>query len=112
LKSNVAPLDSQIPFIRNFVSNEQNRVATLDAQIENLQSTLAQLTHQRDEAVERVRQHRAVISPVRQIPPELLCEVFISTLSDPSANKIKPPWYLGHVCQSWRHAAVSHPALW
>ncbi|KAJ7784612.1 hypothetical protein B0H16DRAFT_1681964 [Mycena metata] len=117
LKSNDPPLDSQIPLIRNFISNEQNRVVTLDAQIECLQSTLARLTHQRDEAVERVHQHCAIISPVRQIPPELLCEIFISTLSDGSANaddeiRTESPWYLGHVCRSWRNAALSLPALW
>ncbi|KAJ7044066.1 hypothetical protein C8F04DRAFT_1228916 [Mycena alexandri] len=98
VKSNDAPLDSEIPFIRDFVSNEQNRVVTLYGQIESLQSTLVQLTQKRGEAVERVRQHRAVISAVRQMPPELLCEIFVSRLLDSSANaddeiQTEPPWY-------------------
>ncbi|KAJ7784613.1 hypothetical protein B0H16DRAFT_1877035 [Mycena metata] len=128
LKSNDAPLDSQIPLVRECISNEQNQVAALDAHIESLdahikslnaqiksvKSSLAEVAKKRVAAKKRIRQHHAVLATVRRMPPELLCEIFAWTLLDASANaaKAKPPWYLGHVCQSWRHAAVSHPALW
>ncbi|KAJ7629700.1 hypothetical protein DFH06DRAFT_1005704, partial [Mycena polygramma] len=115
LQSNVAPLESDIPFIRNIVSGGQDRVDAFDAQIDSLQATLAQLIRRRAETAEYVRQHRAVISPVRRVPPELLCEIFaLAWLSedDENTNTARVPWHFGHICRSWRDMAVSYPPLW
>ncbi|KAJ7629712.1 hypothetical protein DFH06DRAFT_1225229 [Mycena polygramma] len=113
LQSNVVPLDSDIPFIRNIVSGGQDRVDALNDQIHSLQDTLAQLICARDEAAEHVRQHRAVISPVRRVPPELLCEIFaLAWHEDVEETARVPPWHLGHICRSWRDAALLTTSLW
>ncbi|KAJ6595056.1 hypothetical protein DFH09DRAFT_1024921 [Mycena vulgaris] len=82
----------------------------------SLQETLAQLVRQRDDAVQSVRDHKAVMSSVRRVPSELLCEIFL--LTSPHTRLIageattQPPWYIGHVCRLWRDAALSYPLLW
>ncbi|KAJ7460321.1 hypothetical protein FB451DRAFT_956486, partial [Mycena latifolia] len=86
------------------------------AQIGRLQTTLAQLVRQRDEMAEDVRKHKAVLLSVRRVPPELLCTIFSMLLlfsrrlAGSAMNQA--PWHLGHVCRSWREAAVSDPSLW
>ncbi|KAJ7690781.1 hypothetical protein B0H14DRAFT_3665206, partial [Mycena olivaceomarginata] len=114
LKSNDTPLPSDIPFIRDIVSCEGNRLDALNNQIQNLQAKLAQLTRMRDETAESVRQHRSVLHPVRCVPPEILCEIFTLVLlsADDSMARATAPWRLGLICRSWRQAALSYPHLW
>ncbi|KAJ7460174.1 hypothetical protein FB451DRAFT_1500456 [Mycena latifolia] len=56
------------------------------------------------------------LSCLRRVPPELLCEICRLTL--PWGRRIEgidlhqSPWPLGLVCQSWRRAAITYPALW
>ncbi|KAJ7750358.1 hypothetical protein B0H16DRAFT_1724755 [Mycena metata] len=91
LTSNDPPLDSDVPFIRAVIWDGQMQVDALNKQIHDLEATLAGLVQSRDMAAENVRQHRAIISPVRCLPPELLCDIFALSLND------KP---------------VSYPPLW
>ncbi|KAJ7764665.1 hypothetical protein B0H14DRAFT_367701 [Mycena olivaceomarginata] len=115
LRSNDIPLNSDIPFIRNIISNGQTRLDELNDQIESLQAKLAQLTQTRSEIAENVRQHRAALHPVRYVPPELICEIFLLVLlsaDEDSANRATVPWCLSLVCRSWRQAALSYPPLW
>ncbi|KAJ7927992.1 hypothetical protein B0H13DRAFT_1013708 [Mycena leptocephala] len=114
IASNDPPPDSEISSIRDVVFEGQNHVDTLDAQIHILQASLAQLVRRRDEIAEHVRQHRAVISPVRRMPPELICEIFAMLSSSDLEEDmvINPPWYLGHICRSWRDTALSFTPLW
>jgi len=91
-------------------------VDALDAQIDLLKATMDQLIADRDDLAERVRLYPAVLAPVRRIPQELICEIFSWTL--PCTRKIgewtvdQPPWYLGHVCSTWRAIAGAYPSLW
>ncbi|KAJ7654033.1 hypothetical protein DFH06DRAFT_520939 [Mycena polygramma] len=116
--SNDVPLDSEMASICQLVSDGAHMLGVLDGQISALEDLLAQVVHKREEVVEQVRRNQAMISPVRRIPQELICEVFgWVALSDDDAEEDAnglnaPPWYLGHICQSWRASALSCPRLW
>ncbi|KAJ7359781.1 hypothetical protein DFH08DRAFT_932185 [Mycena albidolilacea] len=69
LTSNDVPLDSEIPFIHDIMSDRQKQVDALEAAI-------AQLAHKRDQIVENIRQRRAILSPIRRVPPELTSLAF------------------------------------
>ncbi|KAJ7888096.1 hypothetical protein B0H14DRAFT_1213320 [Mycena olivaceomarginata] len=107
LTSNNVPLDSEIPFIHDIMSDGQKQVDALEA-------VIVQLTRKRDEIVENIRQHRAILSPVRRVPPELVCEILVLSLSsdDDEDTPNRPPWYFGHICRFWRHCVLAYPALW
>ncbi|KAJ6506256.1 hypothetical protein C8R47DRAFT_112117 [Mycena vitilis] len=116
LTNNEPCLDSEVPYIQNAIGDCQGQIGHLDvqigaleAQIRHLQATLEQCQRRRKEVSESVRQHRSILSTIRRVPAELLCEIFqfAWTWSGP-----KPPWYLGHICRSWRHHAVSYALLW
>ncbi|KAJ7648197.1 hypothetical protein DFH06DRAFT_1476276 [Mycena polygramma] len=118
LTSNEPPLESEVPFIQKVIADGQGRIQPLDeeigsleAQIHDLQAALFQFQSRRDEVAESVRRHQAVISPIRRVPAELICEIFLlASSTDDGVNK--PPWYLGHICRSWRDSALAYPALW
>ncbi|KAJ7090170.1 hypothetical protein C8R44DRAFT_686459, partial [Mycena epipterygia] len=111
LTSNDVPLDSALLHIHRIITNELDRIDVLDPQIDNLRAVLAHLVQRRDVAAESARQHRAIISPVRRIPPELICEIFALTLSTTGPRPKDPPGILA-TCRSWRKSALSYPILW
>ncbi|KAJ7020101.1 hypothetical protein C8F04DRAFT_1197061 [Mycena alexandri] len=65
---------------------------------------------------------RAIMSPIRRVPPEIIQEIFLLLTPsldlrypphDPSPIlKVRTPWYLGHICRSWRDIALSLGLLW
>jgi len=81
------------------------------------ESQLTQVTTATEEARESGSQHRDTeVSAIHRISTELLCEIFALTL--PYVRRIgshmteQAPWRLGHICQTWRAAALGNPLLW
>ncbi|KAJ7673908.1 hypothetical protein DFH06DRAFT_1319025 [Mycena polygramma] len=130
LRSNGLPLDSEIPSIPGVITEGQAeivhwdaRINALEAQIQSWRTTLAHLVERREEVAEHVRRHQSVISPVRRVPRELICEILVMAVPSSSLGEVRgvslgrPPdpktsWYLGLVSRSWRDCALSCPALW
>ncbi|KAJ7622577.1 hypothetical protein DFH06DRAFT_1340756 [Mycena polygramma] len=105
LTTNDIPLDSDIPLVRNLIADSQEHIRSLnahlrdlDAQIRDLQATLADWVQVRNDAAEHARQHQSILSPVRRLPSELVCEIFLlawsTTPSKAEATLKEPPWYL------------------
>ncbi|KAJ7622379.1 hypothetical protein FB45DRAFT_1006314 [Roridomyces roridus] len=76
--------------------------------ISSLRVELAQIIVEGEALIPRVQQCKIVLAPVRRVPPELLCEIFQLAVS----REAKAPWRLGHVCRSWREAALGCRPLW
>ncbi|KAJ6578063.1 hypothetical protein B0H19DRAFT_574816 [Mycena capillaripes] len=93
LQSNDVPLESDIPFLRDIIS-----------------------ARTRGESAELVRQYRAVLSPVRSVPPELICEIlalaWFSEEGDMTSMTRSPPWHFGCISRAWRYAALSYTPFW
>ncbi|KAJ7633873.1 hypothetical protein DFH06DRAFT_687162 [Mycena polygramma] len=75
-----------------------------------------QITSAPERQVEYVQHRFSVLPPIRRVPPELICEIFSWTLSgtenDAGSGLKQPPWYLGHISQTWREIALALPSLW
>ena len=63
---------------------------------------------------EFIRVHRSLLVRIRNLPPELLQEIFLlySETSTGYHRWVRPPFILGQICRSWRQAAISLPGLW
>jgi hypothetical protein len=109
LSSNHIPDEEERKLIREAIVEAEARISQI---VENgeargfEQRTLSTLE-------DFVCTHRALLSSIRYLPPELLQEVF---LLYPETSRYhrwnKPPFVLGQICRSWRKAAISLPALW
>ncbi|KAJ7715835.1 hypothetical protein B0H16DRAFT_263173 [Mycena metata] len=124
LTSNDPPLETQIQTIEDFILAGSTRLAALDDQIESQRAcstaTVGLIT-ERDALDQSVREHNAVLSPIRRIPTEILFHIFLLTL--PHTKRVPgvmgrkqnipaPPWRLGHVCKHWRDCALAYRRLW
>jgi hypothetical protein len=59
-----------------------------------------------------VRTHKAILSPSRRLPSELIFEIFHYYMDHSDLSEYTPPWALTHVCRRWRQIAVNTPTLW
>ena len=55
------------------------------------------------------------MSAFQSLPPEVLSDIFLRSLPDPSQTNFKldlPPWTIARVCRKWRYVCLSTPRLW
>lgn len=74
---------------------------------------LPQLYREREALKKAVHDHKLVLSPIREIPTELMHEIF--TLAEDSSVTLDTkagPWRIAQVSKRWRAVAVTLPRLW
>ncbi|KAJ7291342.1 hypothetical protein C8J57DRAFT_1491835 [Mycena rebaudengoi] len=112
------PPDAEIPVIRDIIADEQSRLLDLDAQIAALRKILEPLVNERNITADKILRHQSIFSAARRIPPEILGEIFLSTLPAQEAMWHKTsavsssPWLVGRICSRWRKIALALPELW
>ncbi|KAJ7232207.1 hypothetical protein B0H12DRAFT_1029047, partial [Mycena haematopus] len=115
LSTNYVPSDSEILEIRSLLVDPAAELARLDARIKVAAIALGQLTQQRASLKGPIDAHKALISPMRRIPQDILLEIFFSCLPLEHDTHIDPavaPLVLGRICRNWRSVAYSTPMLW
>ncbi|KAK7014355.1 hypothetical protein R3P38DRAFT_3003307 [Favolaschia claudopus] len=139
LQSNQPPLDWQIPAIRGAISATEARLAPLRVerdvflqQLAALEKQMAAIQKERKKLKKKataldmtmrviekeVQAQSAILSPIRRLPPEILCEVFQWAVLHRLTRKVtgsKIPvasWFITHICRSWREAARACARLW
>ncbi|KAF8209950.1 hypothetical protein K438DRAFT_2012093 [Mycena galopus ATCC 62051] len=111
LNSNEAPEPFDVGVIQAAISAVDKRLAFLS------QENLAEETPQNPEwtslLIYRAR-NRAVLSPLRRVPPEILGGVFLPKTADAACTDIRSgsPWVFTHVSSRRREVAISTPSLW
>ncbi|KAF8195629.1 hypothetical protein K438DRAFT_1826258, partial [Mycena galopus ATCC 62051] len=115
LNTNYVPSDSETLEIRALLVDPEAQLARIDAQIKEVENTLDQLKTQRASLRQPIDAHRALISPIRRIPQDVLIEIFLSCLPSEHNAIIDPaeaPLVLGRICRYWKSIAYSTPMLW
>ncbi|KAF7348243.1 Hexose carrier protein [Mycena sanguinolenta] len=115
LHTNYVPSDAEVLQIRSLLMYSADELARIDAQIEAMEIALGQLKEQRAALKEPIDAHKALISPMRRIPQDVLLEIFFSCLPTEHNALIDPaeaPLVLGRICRHWREVAYSAPMLW
>ncbi|KAJ7160143.1 hypothetical protein C8R46DRAFT_1223640 [Mycena filopes] len=115
LGTNYVPSGPEIQAIRALLVGPQADLAQLDAQIAQAQALLHRLSARRVELIEDIDAHKALLSPMRRLPQDVLGEIFISCLPSTHNAVVDPrsaPLLLGLVCRRWRGIAHSTPRLW
>ncbi|KAJ7088540.1 hypothetical protein C8R43DRAFT_1050702 [Mycena crocata] len=114
--SNDAPLPTQTILVREIVQNKEAELSALENAISELQASLQSLQDKRAELASEIRQCNGILSPVRQLPTEIIGEIFLYfvPILHPTIqrSRVDPPWKLGHICRLWRGIALSLVQLW
>ncbi|KAJ6508592.1 hypothetical protein C8R45DRAFT_1208234 [Mycena sanguinolenta] len=115
LNTNYVPSPSEILEIRSLLVDPIEEIACIDAQIAEMELALTQLREKRALLREPIDTHKALISPMRLIPQDILLEIFFACLPSEHNAIIDPteaPLLLGRVSRHWRSVAYSTPMLW
>ncbi|KAJ7144219.1 hypothetical protein C8R44DRAFT_557222, partial [Mycena epipterygia] len=119
LSTNSLPSDVEVQQIHAILNAGDMELAELNAQISQVTSQLAELKAKSKQRSELFRSLRAVLSPLRRFPAELLAEIFeccchnslaaeFYSITDP----LEAPVLLGHICSFWRTVSHNTPRLW
>ena len=112
LKSNIAPSDLEVIAVRALITVAEVRIRELQSHTPSHASQATQT-----QLLEFIQAHKAILSPVRCIPSEIVQEIFLhyyartrSQLSESPLSVV--PWCLGQISHCWREIALSLPSLW
>ncbi|KAJ7354484.1 hypothetical protein DFH08DRAFT_1077185 [Mycena albidolilacea] len=92
-----------------------------DGEVLEIQSLLvepkaiSELNEERSSVADYVDAHRALISPVRRLPLDMLQEIFVACLPTHRncvMSASEAPVLLGRICSSWRTVSLSTARLW
>ena len=115
LHTNYSPSAAEILDIKTLLTEPLTRLSTVDAEIERLNSTIGVLYDQRRALSEDIEAHRALISPFRQLPLDVVGVIFahcLPTHHDAVVSVRVAPLLLGRVCSAWRSITLSTPRFW
>ncbi|EPQ51423.1 hypothetical protein GLOTRDRAFT_25420, partial [Gloeophyllum trabeum ATCC 11539] len=113
--SNKTPSAEERDAISAVVSHAKAVFATAQAEVSRLEEQLTMARIRRDCASRFLKDHLALLSPIRKLPDELLSEVFFRCLPDDEyvLPRVKSsPFLVCAVCHKWRDIALATPRLW
>ncbi|KAJ6573488.1 hypothetical protein DFH09DRAFT_388978, partial [Mycena vulgaris] len=115
LGTNYCPQDEEIIEIQSLLVEPALQLKCLDDEITELQKAVEKLRDERDKLAAYVDAHRALISPFRRLPLDIIQALFmacIPTHRNCVMSAREAPVLLGRICSSWRTISLSTPRLW
>ncbi|KAJ7803748.1 hypothetical protein B0H14DRAFT_2527679 [Mycena olivaceomarginata] len=115
LGTNYCPKDEEVLEIKSHLVEPTQRLRRLDEMIADLQKTIDKLAEERDGLGIYVDAHKALISPARRLPLDIVQEIFVACLPTHRncvMSASEAPVLFGRICSSWRAISFSTPRLW
>ncbi|KIK66079.1 hypothetical protein GYMLUDRAFT_158763, partial [Collybiopsis luxurians FD-317 M1] len=114
LGTNHIPTRSELGMLKALLIDPELDLSQLEVEIVRLQTVLDRLLLRKRNVEEYIMAHKALASPVRQLPTEILAEIFVQCLpSDyPVRDPSEAPLLLTRICRGWRRVALDTPWLW
>ncbi|KAK0486495.1 hypothetical protein IW261DRAFT_1455803 [Armillaria novae-zelandiae] len=139
-RSNEEPLPAEAAALNGMIAEYSERISALDSravdlrelrttflrQISSIDEELNHILGEREKLSVAIDTRRKFLSPVRRLPPELLCRIFHETVEKTIPRSLSkrergwwdfrdvtsPLWTIELVCRRWKEAVVSFPELW
>lgn len=116
LSTNEPPLESEAIIIRDdYLRNAEKRALDLDEKLWRISNTWKELAEQRIEVQKSIESNRAILSPIRTLPNDIIYEILLRVPWYPNYDPLdlsEPPWVLTRICSRWRSIALSMSSLW
>ncbi|KAF7376850.1 hypothetical protein MSAN_00102500 [Mycena sanguinolenta] len=113
--SMVSPVHEEILEINALLVEPTLRLKGLDDEITKLQKAIDKLAEERSRVAVYIEAHKALLSPVRRLPLDIIQELFVACLPTHRncvMSASEAPLLLGRICSSWRAILLSTPQLW
>ncbi|KAK7000323.1 hypothetical protein R3P38DRAFT_2651632 [Favolaschia claudopus] len=121
INSNTPPHPAEASVISSYVGE-------LESHLASVQDAIQTLLARSDDLRRRHKRYKAILSPIRRLPPEILGLIFSEAVHASVSNTYAfgnvpsseaalsvtrhAPWLLTHVCHHWAAVALATPALW
>ncbi|KAK6996921.1 hypothetical protein R3P38DRAFT_1948158 [Favolaschia claudopus] len=115
LGTNYAATEDEIAVIEKLIAEPTRQLLSLESEIAKLQKSIEKLEETRRDLSTYVEAHKALISPIRRMPLDVLSEIFVACLPTHRncvMSASEAPILLGHICSSWRTLSLCTPRLW
>ncbi|KAF7334839.1 hypothetical protein MSAN_00103800 [Mycena sanguinolenta] len=115
LGTNYCPTDEELLEINALLVEPTLRLKGLDDEITKLQKAIDKLAEERSRVAAYIEAHKALLSPVRRLPLDIIQELFVACLPTHRncvMSASEAPVLLGRVCSSWRTISRTTPRLW
>lgn len=122
LHCNRPPNPVEADYVSASIREMEARLATIDTAIANARAVLDRLVTEGKSVEEQLHAQRAILSPIRRVPPELISHIFVFCLPSYSDDSEKSAWgslalnpfelVLTNVCRRWKDIAFTTPQLW
>ncbi|KAJ7741294.1 hypothetical protein B0H16DRAFT_1032256 [Mycena metata] len=115
LGTNYCPKDEELLKLNAFLVEPSYQLKRLRDEIAELHKTLHKLEEEHHSLLAHVDAHKALLSPVRRLPLDVIQEIFIAcmpTHRNCVMSALEAPVLLGRICRSWREISLSTPRLW
>ncbi|KAK6977585.1 hypothetical protein R3P38DRAFT_2666352 [Favolaschia claudopus] len=115
LGTNYAATDHEILEIEKLIAEPTRQLCSIEAEITDLQKAIDKLEEKLLPPYAYVDGYKALTSPIRRMPPDVLSEIFIACLPahrNCIMSASEAPVLLGRICSSWRALSLATPRLW
>ncbi|TFK37597.1 hypothetical protein BDQ12DRAFT_684950 [Crucibulum laeve] len=115
LYTNYVPSDAEMKEIREAILEPRKELEALDEKLEQMYIAIQDLSRTREELYNDIEAHTALLTPVRQLPHDILRAMFVQCLPvghDAVMSVREAPLLLTHICSLWREIALTTPKLW
>ncbi|KAF7298531.1 hypothetical protein MIND_00799700 [Mycena indigotica] len=113
--TNYAAEGPEVEQIQLLLAEPTTKLHALEAEITQYKQKIRALKLERAELITFINGHKALLSPIRRMPRDVMEEIFLAclpTLRNSAMSAKDAPLLLGRVCSSWRTISLSTPRLW
>lgn len=114
LHTNYIPSESQQQEIKTYISKPEAKLQNLEVEIVRMRAILEGLESEHAKLKQFVDPHKALLSPMRRLVPELLQGIFVRCLPARNCAMVitETPLLLTRICSEWRRITLSTPEIW
>lgn len=118
LESNEPPSECEAKRLRDtLLRDAEKRSSELDGQLLQISKDWEEVFEARIEVQKFIVTNRAILSPIRRLPSEIISEILSLAQTHESyevmdVNELNGPWVLARICSRWRSVAHEYPPLW
>ncbi|KAK7028995.1 hypothetical protein VNI00_008920 [Paramarasmius palmivorus] len=100
--------------LTQFIWSAEKEMKGYEGEISRLKLAILALETKRNRLKKKIEGYRSLLSPIHQLPPEILFNIFkpLCDKTELERTKRPPALTVSAVCKRWRNISLSVPSLW
>ncbi|KAK0484135.1 hypothetical protein EDD18DRAFT_1112187 [Armillaria luteobubalina] len=112
IKESLLSLTSKSVQLRNIIAEQDEAIAALSLVLDHYKDSHEEMLYEQSHVDDLIERHRrALSSPIRRVPVDIMREIFLLA-SFNAADVTDFAWIATHTCTEWRDIAKQMPILW